>query len=642
MAFTRPENSRFKTFSRRTAMIGGGQAVLMAVLAGRLYYLQVIESAQYKTLAEDNRINLRLLAPTRGRILDRFGVPVAKNRLDYRVVLIKEQVRSVPDTLDTIGKIIPISDGQRARILKEISRKPAFVPVTVSENLTWEQFATLNVHSPDLPGIQPDAGPTRDYPFDDALSHVVGYVGAVTEEDLRGSSDPLFQLPGFKIGRRGVERVRDKELRGKPGNSRVEVNAVGRVVRELARQEGVPGADQYLTIDSELQTFAMDRIKGESAAVVVMDSHTGDVLVMASSPGYDPNEFNVGVTQERWDQLSKDPYHPLTNKCVAGQYPPGSTFKTMTALAGLESGSITPDTTIFCSGVIRLGNAEFHCWKEHGHGNLDLEHAIMHSCDIYFYEVARRAGIDTIAAMAKRFGLGDVLGLDIPGEMKGLIPTSDWKKATLGVAWQGGETLITGIGQGYVLATPLQLCTMVAQLSNGGRMVRPHVLMTPAELSDDDGATGVVKASATTAEAAPISKSLGIDPNDLAAVIRGMYDVVNVPGGTAFSARIREKGYSLAGKTGTSQVRRISKEERLSGVIKNEDKPWIERDHALFVAFGPVDAPRYAISVVVEHGGSSHTAAAMAHDIMLKTEKRDPANRKPTGPLAALARRADT
>ncbi len=384
MAFTRPENSRFKTFSRRTAMIGGGQAVLMAVLAGRLYYLQVIEASQYKTLAEDNRINLRLLAPARGRILDRFGVPVAKNRLDYRVVLIKEQVRSVPDTLDTLGEIIPISDGQRARILKEISRKPAFVPVTVSENLTWEQFATLNVHSPDLPGIQPDAGPTRDYPFDEAFSHVVGYVGAVTEEDLRGNSDPLFQLPGFKIGRRGVERVRDKELRGKPGNSRVEVNAVGRVVRELARQEGVPGTDQYLTIDSELQTLAMERIKGESASVVVMDSHTGDVLVMASSPGYDPNEFNVGVTQDRWDQLSKDPYHPLINKCVAGQYPPGSTFKTMTALAGLESGSITPDTTIYCSGVIRLGNAEFHCWKEHGHGKLDLEHAIMHSCDIYF------------------------------------------------------------------------------------------------------------------------------------------------------------------------------------------------------------------------------------------------------------------
>ena len=634
MAYSRPDNSRFKTFSRRTAMIGGGQAVLMTVLAGRLYYLQVVESAKYKTLAEDNRISLRLIAPTRGRILDRFGVPVAKNRLDYRVVLIKEQVHGIPETLDAISEIIPISDSQRARIMRDIKRKPAFVPVTVSENLTWDQFATLNVHSPDLPGIQPDAGPTRDYPFKDSFSHVVGYVGAVTEDDLKGNSDPLFQIPGFKIGRRGVERVRDAKLRGKPGTSRVEVNAVGRVVRELARQEGTPGIDQYLTIDSELQTFAMERIKGESAAVVVMDSHTGDVLVMASSPGYDPNEFNIGVSQERWNQLSKDPYHPLINKCIAGQYPPGSTFKTMTALAGLESGAITPQTEIYCSGVMKLGRSEFHCWKENGHGRLDLEHAIMHSCDIYFYETARRTGVDVIAAMAKRFGLGNTLGLDIPGELKGLIPTAAWKQATLGVPWQGGETLITGIGQGYVLTTPLQLCTMVARLSNGGRTVSPHVLMSPAELT---------AANANQVDPPEMGPSLGIDPAHLAVVKAGMYDVSNVPGGTAFRSRIRKKGYSLAGKTGTSQVRRISKEERLTGVIKNKDKPWIERDHALFIAFGPVDAPRYAISVVVEHGSSgSGTAAPIARDIMLKTQERDPATRRPTGPMAALARSTDT
>ena len=633
MAYIRPENSRFKTFSRRTAMIGGGQAVLMAVLAGRMYYLQVIEADQYKTLAEDNRINLRLIAPARGRILDRFGIPVAKNRLDYRVVLIKEQVPDVAATLDTIAQIIPISDGQRTRILKDIGRKPSFVPVTVSENLSWDQFATLNVHSPDLPGIQPDAGPTRDYPLNDALSHVVGYVGAVTEEDLQASSDPLLQLPGFKIGRRGVERVRDKELRGKPGNSRVEVNAVGRVVRELARQDGVQGADQYLTIDAELQTYAMERIKGESAAVVVMDSHKGDVLVMASAPGYDPNEFNIGVSQERWDQMTNDPYHPLTNKCLAGQYPPGSTFKTITALAGLESGTVTPDTTVHCTGVMRLGNAEFHCWKEHGHGTLDMERAIMNSCDIYFYEVARRTGVDGIAAMAKRFGLGDVQGLDIPGEVKGLIPTSAWKRAVMGVPWQGGETLIAGIGQGYVLTTPLQLCALVARLSNGGRLVKPHVLITPDEMQEAEGTEGKTK------QPMIIGEPIGIDPNDLAVVMRGMNDVSNTPGGTAFGSRIREKGYSLAGKTGTSQVRRISKEERLSGVVKNEDKPWIERDHALFIAFAPVDAPRYAISVVVEHGSSgSRTAAPIARDIMLETLKRDPANRRPIGAVAALAR----
>lgn len=599
-------------------MIAGGQALLSSLLAGRMFYLQVVEADQYQMLADENRINMRLLPPPRGQILDRFGETIASNRLDYRVVMVKEQARDLEQILDRLSAIIPISDSQRARILREAARKPAFVPVTVFENLSWEEFAKINVRSPDLPGVQPDSGQTRDYPHGSVFSHVVGYVGAVTEEDLTG--DPLLQLPGFKIGRAGVERKRDIPLRGRPGNSRVEVNAVGRVVRELAREDGVAGQSQILAIDTEVQKTAMQRLGGESGAVVVMDIHRGDVLALASAPGFDPNEFNVGLTQDRWNTLSKDPYHPLINKAIAGQYPPGSTFKPIVALAALSAGTANPEDRVYCRGKMRLGNAEFHCWKKEGHGSLDMVGAMAHSCDIYFYEMARRTGVDRIAEMSLRFGLGKETGLELSGESKGVVPTAAWKRATTGVSWQGGETLILGIGQGFLLTTPLQLAVMTARLANGGYGVAPHLLLTAGEGS------GAVRK--TNVEGELPWESLGVEPKDLDVVLRGMNAVSNQPWGTAFRARITEKGYSIAGKTGTAQVRRISKAERDKGVIKNEDKPWIERDHALFIGYGPVDAPRYAVSVLVEHGGGgSAKAAPIARDVLLTTLKRDPASK---------------
>lgn len=597
------DQDRQRLFTRRMALLAGGKAVLLSALVGRMYYLQVIEADKYRTLAEENRINLKLLPPLRGDIVDRRGVPIADNRQNYRVVLVREQAGDVEQTLDRLGQVVPVAESDKRRILREVRRKRSFVPVTVRENLTWEEVARIEINAPDLPGISIEEGQSRHYPFPEATAHILGYVAAVAEGDLNG--DPLLEVPGFRIGKAGVERVYDLRLRGTSGNSQIEVNAFGRVIRELSRTEGQPGGELKLTIDLELQELVARRLGEESASAVVLDVETGDVLAMVSVPGFDPNAFNRGLTTEEWRVLSGNPKAPLTNKAVAGQYAPGSTFKMVVALAALEKGVITPNTKVFCSGSVKLGDATFHCWKKHGHGLLDLKGGIAQSCDSYFYEVARRTGIDAITAMAKRLGLGQRLGIDLPNEKAGLMPTRDWKLATFGVPWQMGETLISGIGQAYMLATPLQLAVMTARLANGGRAVTPHLAR------DSVTPNGAAPRAATPPE------SLGLSPAHLDAVVQAMDEVVNGPRGTARSARIREPGREMGGKTGTAQVRRISKAERDQGVRKNEDLPWEERDHALFVGFAPVERPRFAVSVVVEHGGGgSAVAAPIARDIL--------------------------
>ncbi|MBE0532846.1 MAG: penicillin-binding protein 2 [Rhodospirillales bacterium] len=597
------DQDRQRLFTRRMALLAGGKALLLSVLVGRMYYLQVIEADKYHTLAEENRINLKLLPPLRGDILDRRGIPIADNRQNYRVVLVREQARDVEQTLDRLGQVVPVTDNDKRRILREVRRKRSFVPVTVRDNLTWEEVARIEVNAPDLPGISIDEGQSRHYPFPEATAHILGYVAAVAEEDLNG--DALLELPGFRIGKAGVERVYDLPLRGTSGNSQVEVNAFGRVIRELSRTEGQPGSELKLTIDLELQELVARRLGQESASVVVLDVRTGEVLAMVSVPGFDPNAFNRGLTSEEWRVLSGNPKAPLTNKAIAGQYAPGSTFKMVVALAALEKGVITPSTKVFCSGAVRLGDAKFHCWKKHGHGLLDLKNGISQSCDVYFYEVARRTGIDAISAMARRLGLGLKLGVDLPNEKPGLMPTRDWKLATFGTPWQQGETLISGIGQAFMLTTPLQLAVMTARLCNGGFAVVPHLVRggaTPA---------GVPVRSNQPAP------SMGIHPAHLDAMVKAMDEVVNGARGTARGARIREPGREMAGKTGTAQVRRIGKAERETGVRKNEDLPWRERDHALFVGFAPVERPRFAVSVVVEHGGGgSAVAAPIARDVL--------------------------
>ena len=602
------DSERHKLFSRRALMLGGGQAALLSLLAGRMYYLQVIESQRYVTLADENRINFRLLPPPRGRIVDRLGEPMADNQQNYRVVIIPEQAGNVEGTLDLLSLIVPLSGGERRRIRREVKRKRAFVPITVRENLDWSEVARIEVNTPDLPGILIDVGQSRNYAKGAETAHVLGYVASVSEKDLTG--DPLLELPGFRIGKAGIEKIYDLSLRGSGGSSQVEVNALGRVIRELNRQEGQPGNEVRLTIDSQLQHFITQRLGNESATVVVIDVHTGEVLSLVSSPSFDPNSFNTGLSQAEWESLISNPKAPLTNKAIVGQYAPGSTFKPVVALAALEKGVITADTKIHCSGSTKLGTSEFHCWKKGGHGTLDLQGAIEHSCDVYFYDVARRTGIDRIGAMARRFGLGTRLGLDLPGEKTGLVPSNKWKLGAIGTPWQLGETLIAGIGQGYILTTPLQLAVMTARLANGGHAVTPRLTME--------------KVTETGNEPYPDEEGmpLGITPEHLALVMQGMDDVVNSPTGTARRSRIKEPEWRMAGKTGTVQVRRITKAERETGVLKNKDLPWKERDHALFVGYAPVESPRFAVSVVVEHGGGgSSTAAPIARDVLHETQR---------------------
>ncbi|HLN24182.1 MAG TPA: penicillin-binding protein 2 [Patescibacteria group bacterium] len=607
------DTDRAKVIGRRAILLGGGKLALLSTLIGRMYFLQVVESDKYAVLADENRINLRLLPPPRGRILDRNGVPMAVNQQNYRVLLVSEQTDDLDDTLDALSDIIPINDHDRARITREANRHRSFVPVTVRENLSWEDVSRIEINTPDLPGVMIDVGQSRNYPLEGLGAHLLGYVSAVSEPDLQASTDPLLELPGFRIGKAGIERVYDLALRGKGGTSQVEVNAVGRTIRELKRDEGEPGVDLNLTIDLELQQFAAQRMGEESGAVVVIDIHTGEILVMASTPSFDPNAFNRGLTPEEWRDLISNPRAPLTNKAIAGQYPPGSTFKLMTALAALETGTITADQRVFCPGQMSLGNISFHCWKKGGHGSLDLIGGIKNSCDVYFYEIARRTGFERIAEMAKRFGLGLPMGLDLPGERGGTIPNRDWKRATLGQPWHPGETLINSIGQGYVLATPLQLAVMTARVANGGFAVQPHL------------ARDIIDGVHATPRQVPAWNDLGISRQSLALVRKGMFAVTNEPGGTAYGARIKDESMAMSGKSGSAQVRRITMREREGGVKKNEDLPWKERDHALFVAYAPESAPRYACCVTVEHGGGgSGVAAPIARDILIEVQKRDP------------------
>ena len=618
------EDSRHKALTRRAALLAGGQVLLAAALTGRMYQLQILEKDRYTVLAEENRINLRLLTPPRGRILDRFGVTLAENRSNYRVVVVPEQAGNLEATLNALAGLIEITDADRRRVLRDAKRKHAFVPLVVRANLSWEEMARVEVAVPELAGVAIDQGPIRHYPYGTATAHVIGYVAAVSEKELTG--DPLLELPDFRIGKSGIEKSQDLALRGVAGTSEVEVNAYGRVVREIAHHPGQPGEDVVLGLDQSIQEFVNKRCASEpSVSCVVLDAVTGDVLALVSSPAYDPMQFSTGLTQAAWQELSTDPRNPLTDKAIGGIYPPGSTFKPVVALAALEAGVINPETSVSCPGYFELGNATFHCWKQHGHGTLRVRDAIKQSCDVFFYESARRLGIDRLAAMARRFGFGGMLGFDIPGERAGLVPTRDWKLATTGTPWQMGETLIAGIGQGSIVATPLQLATMAARLVTG-RAVVPHLVRRDGRMQQAGD------------NRLPEFGGLGVNPRHLALVLDGMNAVVNEQGGTAFAARIKDVGLEMGGKSGTSQVRRISQYEREHGVRKAHEVPWKERDHALFVAYAPVSAPRYVCAAVVEHGGSaagggSAVAAPICRDLLREAQKRDPARKLPDQPF---------
>ncbi|MGH6921002.1 MAG: penicillin-binding protein 2, partial [Geminicoccaceae bacterium] len=531
-------------------LLGAGQLAVFGVLAGRLYYLQVTAADQYALLADENRINHRLLPPARGVVLDRNGVPLARNRPTYRVLVIPEQAKDVAATLHAVGRLIALAPERAAEVMAEARRRRAFVPITIRDDLAWSEVARIAVHAPELPGVALDSGLLRDYPMREVTAHVLGYVGPVAENELNG--DSLLELPEFRIGKNGIEKTYERVLRGRAGISRYEVNALGREIKQLYRQDGEPGTDLSLTIDLELQRHVHGRLaEEESASAVVLDVHSGEVLALASVPAFEPGGFGNGLSREVWQGLTTDPRAPLMNKAIAGQYPPGSTFKMIVALAALEAGVVTPDLQVNCPGHLRFGRHTFHCWKRWGHGELKLVDALAESCDVYFYELARKVGVDAIAAMARRFGLGARLGIDLPGERAGLVPDKAWKRAALNDGWHQGETLVVGIGQGYLQATPLQLAVMTARIATG-RAVRPSLVR------------GEVAPSGHPAAAPPI----GVSDWSLTFVRRGMFEVVNGARGTARAHQLLPVELAMAGKTGTSQVRRISRSERQTGLRK--------------------------------------------------------------------------
>ena len=612
--------------SRRALLLGGVQIGVIAGLGARMQFLQVQEAEKYRLLAEENRINVRLLPPSRGIMFDRDGRTLAKNGPNYRVLMVREDTDNVEKVLSQLQQLISIDTKDLEKVRNELDRRSAFVPVTITENLNWEDFAKVAANAPALPGILTEVGLSRIYPQKENLAHVVGYVGPVSDYYLERTQDPdpLLQIPRFQVGKTGVEAQMERHLRGSAGHQRIEVNALGRVMRELERAEGEQGKTVKLTIDSKLQNFALARMDGLSASVVVINCESGDLLAVGSSPSFDPNLFVRGISNDNYNGLRDDILGPLRAKAVQGTYAPASTFKMMTALAALENGVLNPDDTIFCPGHFEISNNRFHCWKQQGHGAVTMADSIIQSCDVFFYAIGQKVGIDKISAMARRFGLGEHHDLPLSAVSRGVAPTTDWKRQSFDKSWLLGDTVNASIGQGYVLASPLQLAVMAARLGTG-RAVQPRLIqnMNGAPMALSGGAP------------------LDVDPAHLALVQKAMFGVANTKDGTAFSKRIATQDLRMAGKTGTAQVRRITAEERATGVVRNEDLPWEKRDHALFVNYAPHDNPKVAVAIVVEHGGGgSPVAAPIARDITLfaLTGKMPDPDHYPLGQRAQIRR----
>ncbi len=582
--------------SRRALFLGASQLAFIGVLGARMQYLQVEQSDQFRLLAEENRINIRLIAPARGLIYDRNGVALAVNNPIYRISIVREDAGDVDLVIKRLKALVPLEPNKLERALALMKLRSAFVPVTIASDLQWEDIAKVAVNAPALPGISPELGLRRVYPMADDFAHIVGYVGAVSQAALNRADDrdPLLRLPGFRIGKTGVEVRLERTLRGKAGIKQIEVNATGRVMRELGRDEPESGADIQLTIDSGLQNYVQARLAGESAAAVVMDMHTGDLLAIGSAPAFDPNMFVNGISHADYAALLENKYRPLPNKAVQGMYPPGSTFKMITVLAALKAGVITPNETVRCVGHVKVSGRRFHCWKRSGHGNVDLIESLKKSCDIYYYELAKRTGIEKIAAMARRFGLGTRFDIPMSSVARGLVPTKMWKLKNRGVGWMIGDSLNSSIGQGFMLASPLQLAVMTVRLATGNAAI-PRLVKS-------------INSQEQPTQDAP---SLGVNENHLRLIRQAMFATSNDRRGTAYSSRILGAEHLMGSKTGTSQVGNV--------VVDNSKVIWEKRDHALFVCYAPFDNPRYAVSVIVEHGGSGSKAAApIGRDIILQ------------------------
>ncbi len=591
--------------SRRGLIIGGLQTAFIAGLAVRMRKLQVEDASEYRLLADENRINIRLIAPARGEIYDRNGKVIARNEQSFRITIVKEDAGDIEQSLYSLSNLIKISQNDAKRVLEEIERSAPFLPVTVRDQLSFEEIARIATNSPILPGVSVEQGLSRVYPLIESYAHVVGYVGPVSDNDLKdgNESNPLLKIPRFQVGKVGIERQFEDVLRGSAGVMKVEVNALGRVMRNLDRKEGKPGNNIQLTVDTELQAYIQARLGSESASAVVMNCKNGEILAIASSPSYDPNKFVKGISYSDFNELRDNEFRPLASKTVQDAYPPGSTFKIVTALAALEANIISPKDNFSCNGKMEISNRFFHCWKKGGHGEMDLAKSLIESCDVYFYELALKVGIERINQMATQLGLGIQHDVPMSAITKGLVPSREWKLKNREQEWLVGDTVNASIGQGYVLSSPLQLAVMVARLASG-RNVKPILTksINGQNINDDKE-----------------FEDLKVGKANLNIIRKALFKASNDRRGTAYGSRIINNKYRMAGKTGTSQVRNITDAERENGVTKNEDLPWKRRDHALFINFAPYDDPEIAVSVVVEHGGAgSKSAAPIARDITLQ------------------------
>ena len=603
------ENSGIRkadVINRRMFIIGAAKVILFTGIVVRLFSLQINENKKYLTLSDKNRIREWKLPPTRGNIVDYFNNVIAGNLKVYQLHIIPEQVENFNYLLTRLKTLLALSNKKISKILKLKKKLKPWESIIVSENLSWSQFVKVNNYLYDLSGVKPVMTISRNYPFNDIYTHVLGYVSQPNENDIL--QNKIIQerfVPGMKVGKLGLEKTLENHLIGTNDIQRYEVNAYGKRINQLEYQKGKKGSKIRLTIDTEVQKLSAKLLENKAGSISVMDIYTGEIVAMCSSPSYDPNKFLFGISKDDWELIRNNPLKPLINKTLSGLYSPGSTIKPIVALSALENNIINPNLKVRCTGKTELYGQTFHCWKEKGHGYVSLNNAMKQSCDTYFYEIARLLGVDRLKITAKKFGLGEkVLGEYFENEKQGLFPNTSWKKNKLGKGWVLGETLITGIGQGYIQTTPLQLCLMTAQIGNGGYSIKPKIIVNNDPLNFTEAKKNMQEQYLINS-----NRQLFKDKKNIKIIQQAMFSSTNEIGGTSYRSRIDNPKYQFAGKTGTAQVKRISKRERELD-LKIDQIPYKNRDHALYVAYGPYKNPRYAVSIIVEHGGSGSKAAA--------------------------------
>ena len=618
--------SKVNVVNRRMFILSAAKILVFTGIVTRLFSLQINENKKYLTLSDKNRLREWRLPPVRGDFLDYFGKIVAGNTEVYQLHVIPEEVKNFKSLIARLKDIINLTDKEYIKIIKKKNTQKPWDTIIVSENLSWEQFSKLNLYLHELNGVKPVLSVVRSYPYKENFTHILGYVSRASVSDLNeNEAIRKNHVPGLRVGKVGLEKTFEKDLIGINGVQRYEVNAYGKRINQLDHIEGIKGKNISLTIDSEIQKFANTLLKNKSGSISIMDIYTGDIIALHSSPSFDPNLFSHGISNKNWKLIKENPLKPLINKTISGLYSPGSTIKPLVALSALENDVINPNLTINCTGKTELYGQTYHCWKEKGHGYMKLRNAIKQSCDTYFYEVARRLGVDRLNLTAKKFGLGNKVLEDIfISEKKGLVPSTKWKKDTLGRGWYLGETLLTGIGQGYIQTTPLQLCLMTAQLANGGFKIYPRITvdkkqetyeaikfkMSQKIIEENKEQSALIRTSEKFFKSFKDEyKILFRNQENIKFVLEAMFASANEMYGTSYSSRYDNKKYQFAGKTGTAQVKRITERERELD-LKIDQIPYEERDHALYVAYGPYEKPRYAVSIIVEHGGSGSSVAA--------------------------------